>query len=104
MSVILIKLNSSKYIHFSDGLCIAGIQNQDVFRPTQVPSFSIKDLIGDGILWAVPKHRRSVEKRLKRKYGCPEYVVKTITPKTNLRVCNKCGHDHEVGVLCRKFF
>ncbi|KXJ82529.1 large ribosomal subunit protein bL32m [Aedes albopictus] len=63
-------------------------------------SFSLKDLIGDGILWAVPKHRRTVEKRLKRKYGSPQYKLKIFTPKTHLRICTSCGSDHEVGVLC----
>lgn len=66
--------------------------------------FSLKDLIGDGILWAVPRNRRTIEKRWKRKYGSPEYHMKTIQPKTTLRVCNHCGHDHEVGLLCRKLF
>lgn len=54
------------------------------------------------MLWAVPKHRRTVEKRLKRKYGTPEYVLKILKPKAHLKVCNACGHDHEVGILCRK--
>ncbi|XP_067619432.1 large ribosomal subunit protein bL32m [Eurosta solidaginis] len=62
--------------------------------------FSLKDLLGDGILWAVPKHRRTVEKRLKRKFGLPEYNWKPLKTKTNLRTCNQCGHDHELGVLC----
>ncbi|XP_055321630.1 39S ribosomal protein L32, mitochondrial [Sitodiplosis mosellana] len=62
--------------------------------------FSLKDLIGDGILWAVPKHRKSIERRLKAKYGHPRYVMKIYTPKTTLRICVQCGHDHEVGVLC----
>lgn len=65
--------------------------------------FSLKDLIGDGFLWAVPKNRRTIEKRLKRKYGSPEYVLKILLPKTTIRVCNQCGHDFEVGLLCRKF-
>lgn len=64
--------------------------------------FSLKDLLGDGILWAVPKHRKSIEKRLKQKYGNPKYVMKIYSPKTTLRTCMQCGHDHEVGVLCRK--
>lgn len=65
----------------------------------------MKDLIGNGFLWAVPKHRRTVEKRLKRKYDNPKYPhsFKLLRPKTNLRVCQNCGHDHEIGVLCRKF-
>lgn len=35
-------------------------------------TFSLKDLIGDGILWAVPKHRKTIERRLKAKYGHPK--------------------------------
>lgn len=65
--------------------------------------YSLKDLIGDGFLWAVPKNRRTVEKRWKRKFGSPEYVLKILLPKTTLRVCNHCGHDFEVGLLCRKY-
>lgn len=65
-------------------------------------SFSLKDLIGDGMLWAVPKHRRSVEKRLNRKFGYPEYVWKPLKEKRNLRSCQHCGHDYELGLLCRK--
>lgn len=66
-------------------------------------SFTLRDLIGDGFLWAVPKHRRSVEKRLNRKFGYPEYVWKPLKEKRNLRTCTKCGHDYELGLLCRKF-
>ncbi|KAH8359943.1 hypothetical protein KR093_009747 [Drosophila rubida] len=62
--------------------------------------FSLKDVIGDGFLWAVPKHRRSVEKRLNRKFGIPEYVWKPLKEKRNLRSCVKCGHEHELGILC----
>ncbi|EDV93942.1 39S ribosomal protein L32, mitochondrial [Drosophila grimshawi] len=63
-------------------------------------SFSLRELIGDGILWAVPKHRRSVEKRLNRKFGHPDYVWKPLKEKRNLRSCLQCGNDHEMGVLC----
>lgn len=63
-------------------------------------AFSLRDLIGDGMLWAVPKHRRTLEKRHKRKYGSPEYKLKILTPKIHLRSCATCGSDHEVGVLC----
>lgn len=64
---------------------------------------TLRDLIGDGFFWAVPKHRRSVEKRLNRKFGYPEYVWKPLKEKRNLRTCTKCGHDYELGLLCRKF-
>uniref|UniRef100_A0A182NAC0 Large ribosomal subunit protein bL32m n=1 Tax=Anopheles dirus TaxID=7168 RepID=A0A182NAC0_9DIPT len=63
-------------------------------------SFSLRDLLGDGLLWAVPKHRRTLEKRHKRKYGTPDYKLKIFAPKTHLRSCATCGDDHEVGVLC----
>lgn len=70
---------------------------------TQKPvPFSLKDLIGNGILWAVPRNRRTIERRWKRKYGNPEQHCKLQMPLTTLRVCIQCGHDHEVGVLCRK--
>uniref|UniRef100_A0A6M2DJQ5 Large ribosomal subunit protein bL32m n=1 Tax=Xenopsylla cheopis TaxID=163159 RepID=A0A6M2DJQ5_XENCH len=70
--------------------------------PKPVPvKFSIKDLIGDGLLWAVPKSRRTIEKRLKRKFGDPKYVWKPYVPKTHLLVCNTCGHHYEAGILCR---
>lgn len=65
--------------------------------------FTLKDLIGDGMLWAVPKTRRTLEKRQKRKFGVPGRVYKMLLPKPNLRSCIQCGHDHELGVLCRKF-
>lgn len=72
--------------------------------PNNFPTsqFSLKDIIGDGFLWGVPKSRRSVEKRWKRKFGDPYYVSKLIQPKTYLKTCNECGDDYEAGVLCRK--
>ncbi|XP_033163114.1 39S ribosomal protein L32, mitochondrial [Drosophila mauritiana] len=79
-------------------LALAGFQHDH--SPKSSPEFSLKQLIGDGMLWAVPKHRRSVEKRLKRKFGHPEYNWKPLREKRNLRSCLQCGHDHEMGVLC----
>lgn len=83
-------------------LAIAGVNKNIQPHSNTKPPFSIKDVLGDGFLWAVPRCRRSIEKRLTRKYGFPEGVLKTIQPKTTLRTCNVCGDDHEVGVLCRK--
>lgn len=62
--------------------------------------FSLKDLIGNGIFWAVPKSRRTIEVRMRRRYGSPYYQMKTLQPKTHLRICENCGHHHEVGILC----
>lgn len=68
--------------------------------PTTHSKFSIKDLIGDGLLLAVPKFRRTIERRLKRKYGSPDYHWKMFVPKSNILVCTECGHHHESGRLC----
>lgn len=70
--------------------------------PIPETKFSLKDLIGDGFLLAVPKFRRTIEKRWKRKYGSPEYVWKMLIPKNNIIVCSDCGHYHERGRLCGK--
>ncbi|GLV41304.1 mitochondrial ribosomal protein L32 [Carabus blaptoides fortunei] len=80
-----------------EDLCIAGIETE--IQPTY-KKFSVQDILGDGFLWAVPRNRRTIERRWKRKFGHPEYVWKLLSPKTNLQVCNTCGHDHEIGVLC----
>ena len=63
-------------------------------------SLSLKDIWGEGILWGVPKHRRTIEKRLKRKFGHPEYHWKLLKPRTNIITCHSCGHAHEAGILC----
>lgn len=84
----------------TEAYCVASL---DIGNVNKQPPWSIKDILGDGFLWAVPKSRRSIEKRLKRKFGNPEYVDKLLKPKTTLRTCNVCGDDHEVGVLCRKY-
>ncbi|KAI5646539.1 hypothetical protein NE865_01472 [Phthorimaea operculella] len=68
--------------------------------PAPKSKFSIKDIVGDGFLLAVPKFRRTVEKRWKRKFGSPDYVWKMLVPKTNITVCSDCGHHHERGRLC----
>ncbi|CAG9133086.1 unnamed protein product [Plutella xylostella] len=71
-------------------------------NPTPAPGkkFSLADLIGDGILYAMPKSRRTVEKRMKRKFGHPDYHYKLLLPKTNILVCTDCGHNYERGHLC----
>ncbi|XP_034661210.1 39S ribosomal protein L32, mitochondrial [Drosophila subobscura] len=84
-------------------LALAGFQHEHGSTSSNnrtQQEFSLKELIGNGMLWAVPKHRRSVEKRLNRKFGYPEYVWKPLKVKQNIRSCQTCGHDHEMGVLC----
>ncbi|XP_049870463.1 39S ribosomal protein L32, mitochondrial [Pectinophora gossypiella] len=86
------------FVHPPRELALAYIHENKT--PTPQKKFSLKDLVGDGFLMAVPKFRRTVEKRLKRKFGSPEYVWKMLVPKTNIKVCSDCGHHHERGRLC----
>ncbi|EEZ98625.1 large ribosomal subunit protein bL32m [Tribolium castaneum] len=82
-----------------DGYCLAGVEVQN--EPSlPKPAFSLKDIIGDGFLWGVPTARRTIEKRMKRKYGHPDYVMKILQPKKNIKTCSECGDDHLIGVLC----
>lgn len=87
----------------TDGYCLAGINLDKISDVRGTSSKSVlEEIFGDGFLLAVPTSRRTIEKRLKRKFGVPGLVNKMIVPKTTLRTCNTCGDDHEVGVLCRK--
>ncbi|CAL7937552.1 unnamed protein product [Xylocopa violacea] len=64
------------------------------------PGRSLKDILNDTILWAVPKRRRSLEKRLSRRFGVPKYNWKPHVPKTNILTCWKCGNHYEARTLC----
>lgn len=77
------------------------IGNGSYVRP-EADKYNLKSLIGDGFLFAVPKHRRSVERNLQRKFGSPDHVWKMLRTKSNLANCQKCGNYYEVGLLCRK--
>ena len=61
---------------------------------------SIVESIFDGIfLAAVPKHRRSRERRAMRRLGVHN-VVKYMTPKRNIVACLECGSWHEAHTVC----
>uniref|UniRef100_A0A0B6Z9J0 Large ribosomal subunit protein bL32m n=1 Tax=Arion vulgaris TaxID=1028688 RepID=A0A0B6Z9J0_9EUPU len=67
------------------------------------PPQSGLDSIFDGILLAVPKFRRSLEKRLFRKHnfcGFMEHAEK----KKNIIPCLECGHFREKGHLCENCY
>lgn len=55
----------------------------------------------DGILWAVPKSRRSRERRVTRKFGSETDHYKMLRRK-HLITCHHCGNVHQPGRLCRK--
>lgn len=84
------------------GLCYDYVPQKTEIQHSTTQKSILEEILGDGFLFAVPKHRRSIEKRLKRKYGDPEHHMKILIPRKNLRTCNVCGDDYEIGVLCRK--
>lgn len=63
------------------------------------PARALEDAMEEGFLWAVPKHRRSRERRLIRKFGL-ENKHKKMLPYRKLLTCDDCGHVHEPGRLC----
>lgn len=83
-----------------DAYCIASVDSVPSKTTNTSETFSTENLMKDAILWAVPKTRRTIEKRLKRKFGLKERVWKMLGPKKNLMMCNTCGTHHEAGFLC----
>lgn len=83
-----------------DAYCVASVDTLPVKTTNVSKIFSLESLMKDAVLWAVPKSRRTLEKRMKRKFGFPGQVWKMIGPKKNLMMCNKCGTHHEAGYLC----
>lgn len=70
-------------------------------KPVSANRFgSLKEIFDNGILWAVQKHRRSLEIRHKRRFGVEKYIWKPPVAKTNILVCMNCGHHYEAGRLC----
>jgi len=62
----------------------------------------IEDIMRNGLLLAVQKKRRTVEKRLIRRFGVEGYedTSRMIRPKHNVIVCDQCGHYHELHTIC----
>lgn len=85
------------FIIFTE-LALAYVYEKQISVPRN--KFSIKDIVGDGFLLAVPKFRRTIEKKWKRKFGHSDYVWKMLVPKTSIAVCTDCGHNYERGHLC----
>lgn len=53
----------------------------------------------DGILYAVPKSRRSLEKRRKISFGYTKRM-EYAQPKDNIVTCPACGDWHESHTIC----
>lgn len=74
----------------------------ETLKPSSQGLIDLKRMFKDSILWAVPKHRRTIEKRLKRKFGCIQDFYKMLMPRTDLFACNHCGHYYQRRHLCRE--
>lgn len=77
--------------------------NPSSHDPSSHDARSILDNIFDGFLLAVPKKRRSVEKRMSMRFGVKKWAPhgwKMIDPKSNIITCKTCGHFHELEYLC----
>ncbi|KAF0305948.1 39S ribosomal protein L32, mitochondrial [Amphibalanus amphitrite] len=76
-----------------------GVPHQRAATP---PGGAPPPVADDGFLWAVPKYRRSVERRMMRRYGAESWPNgrKLIKPKNNLIFCLKCGSHYLPGMLC----
>ncbi|XP_046909280.2 mitochondrial ribosomal protein L32 [Dermatophagoides farinae] len=63
---------------------------------------SINDLMQDGLLWGVPKKRRTIEKRLKRRFGVENYPsdAKILRTRNDIIICERCGDHHEYYAIC----
>lgn len=64
---------------------------------------SLIDSIYNGFLLAVPKSRRSREKRASRRFGITK-IQDYMTPRRNLVECLDCGQWHEGHTICGQRF
>lgn len=70
--------------------------------PSLHSSSSKQEFEFDGFLWGVPKSRRSVETRLKRKFGHFKLAPnsKMLKLRHDLTTCTTCGSWHEIKYVC----
>nr|ACO11496.1 39S ribosomal protein L32, mitochondrial precursor [Caligus rogercresseyi] len=61
--------------------------------------------ISESILWAVPKKRRSLEKRMTRRFGSKHWGTSKLVPMNHrIRVDNKTGEFFVLGQLAPRTF
>lgn len=58
--------------------------------------------MNDGFLWGVPKKRRNIERRLKRRFGVENYPdnAPILRPRNDIIICEQCGDHHEYYAIC----
>jgi len=72
------------------------------YRPPVLPPAAQPDSLWDGLLRAVPKHRRTIERRMMRKFGAENWPNgrKLIKPRSDILFCLTCGGHRLAGMLC----
>lgn len=95
------KYNFLQFSGFPPGFAIAGTSESPF--PKITTEWQPEDKKSEGIVWGVPKRRRSVEKRLTRRFGLKEWTWKMLIPKYNLLICDNCGHHYEAKHMCSKY-
>ena len=71
----------------------------DLPQTASQPHSIIDDIFGDGFFWAVPKARRSLERRRIRRNGSTK-LEHWATPRKNIKECLVCGHWHLAHTIC----
>lgn len=74
---------------------LRGTESQNERRDLRNSPNSIKEMF-DGFLWAVPKHRRSIE----RNRGRRRATDKRVSYNESLVPCETCGNLRQFGYLC----
>lgn len=85
---------------FSANLAVLSVEPGTQASNVTSKPFTVKDFIGDGFLWAVPKFRRSLEKRQMRKFGSPGLHEKLPRANPRLRECDTCGDFFDPKSIC----
>ena len=79
------------------------IKSKNIFSLVQLIIFIVQvddSWLKDSIFWTTPRNRRTLEKRWKRRFGCPTWGV-YFGPRINkrIRVDHKTGEYFELGKL-----
>lgn len=96
------QLTSASNGHSLCPAMVTGLNDDSLRAFNQKHKSLIDDIMTDGMLLAVQKKRRTVEKRLVRRFGVERYPQECgiIRAKENLVVCDHCGHYHELHTIC----
>lgn len=73
---------------------LAPVENQ--IKPDAHATSILDSILGNGFLFAVPTHRRTLEVRMSRRLAYRwRYHV-----KKNIKICDVCGHYKEAHTIC----